>query len=288
MPEGDTIFRTARALGRALSGRLVRAFHSSMAELVQANDERPFLGQRVLRVESRGKWLLIVFAPVGADEEQAQRVLATHMLMSGSWHLYPHGAKWQKPREQTRVLIATDAVEAAGFRVPIARVYTWQKLRRERKIPRPEEDLLREEFDAEAAVKRLMTRGNDSLGEAMVNQRVMAGAGNVFKSEVCFAEQLSPFAPVCALREDQVRRVVERARRMLAANVLEDSDDRIVTYRGQHRRTTRNADPGASLWVYGRGGQSCRRCGAAIERALLSDGARVTYWCPVCQPMPAT
>ncbi len=287
MPEGDTIFRTARTLERALHGAVVRRFFSAMAEPARADDERPFAGQRLVRVESRGKWLLMVFGEKnGADAEATQRVLATHMLMSGSWHVYGPGAKWQKPREQARIVVETDKFVAAGFRIPIAKIYTWEKLRRERKIPRVEEDLLRVEFDLEAAVKRLMARGAESVGEAIVNQRVMAGVGNVFKSEVCFAERVSPFARVSTLSESRARALVEQARRQLKANVMEDSGDRVVTYRGRHRRTTRNADPGASLWVYGRRGEACRRCGAGIERALQGDGARVTYWCLVCQPMP--
>ncbi len=296
MPEGDTIFRTARALGRALTqsrpggpvdGSVVRQFVTTMAPLAQAEDERSFVGERVVRVESRGKWVLMVFAPVDAVEhEAAQRVVATHMLMSGSWHIYRQGDAWQKPREQARIMVATDTFVAAAFRVPIARVYTWSQLRRERKIPRVEMDLLREEFDAEAAVKRLMERGEEAIGEVLLNQRVMAGVGNVFKSEVCFAERVNPFAQVNRLSEQQAQGLVKRSRQLLAANVMEDSGDRIVTYRGWQRRTTRSADPSASLWVYGRGGEPCRRCATAIERLLQGEGARVTYWCPACQRRP--
>ena len=291
MPEGDTIFRTARALGRALSGdgvrSVVRRFETTMAPLARAEDERSFAGERVVRVESRGKWVLMVFAPEdAAEDEAAQRVVATHMLMSGSWHIYRQGEVWQKPREQARIVVESDAFVAAAFRVPIAKVYTWAQLRRERKIPRVEEDLLREEFDAEAAVKRLMARGEESIGEALLSQRVMAGVGNVFKSEVCFTERVNPFAKVNRLSEQQAQGLVKRSRQLLEANVMEDSGDRIVTYRGWQRRTTRSATPGASLWVYGRGGEPCRRCGTAIERLLQGDGARVTYWCPVCQMRP--
>ena len=282
MPEGDTIYRTARALGRAMSGRRVLGFASRMAEVARADDERAFAGECVVRVESRGKWLLMVLAPAGEDDETRQRILATHMLMSGSWHVYRRGEAWQKPRDQARIVVETDEYEEAGFRVPIAKVYTWVQLRRERKIPRVEEDLLRAEFDAEAAVKRLLACDRKSVGEAMMNQRVMAGVGNVFKSEVCFVERVSPFAPVSELSEVQARALVERSRKLLQANVLENSGDRIVTYRGRQRRMTRNADPGANLWVYGRRGEACRRGGSAIERALQGDGARVTYWCPVC------
>ena len=286
MPEGDTIFRTARTLRRALVGAQVSGFSTSMAEPTRAQDERSFLGQYVLSVESRGKWLLIVFGPEADSEESAQRVLATHMLMSGSWHVYPIGATWQKPREQARILVETEGCVAAAFRVSIAKIYTWEKLRRERKIPRRNEDLLQDEFDSEAALVRLMAHRSEMIGEAIVKQRVMAGVGNVFKSEVCFAEGVSPFARVDSLSEQQLRNLIARARQQLKANVMEDSGNQIVTYRGLRRRTTRSADPGANLWVYGRRDEPCRRCGAGIARALQGEGARVTYWCPQCQPVP--
>ncbi len=287
MPEGDTIFRTARTLRRALVGTLVSGFATSMAEPAAADDQLSFVGQHVLDVESRGKWLLMVFGPEADSEESAQRVLATHMLMSGSWHVYPIGATWKKPREQARILVESEGYEAAAFRVPIARIYTWEKLRRERKIPRRNEDLLQDEFDSEAALVRLMAHRSEMIGEAIVKQRVMAGVGNVFKSEVCFAEGVSPFARVDSLSEQQLRSLIARARQQLKANVMEDSGNQIVTYRGLRRRTTRSADPGANLWVYGRRDKPCRRCGTGIARALQGEGARVTYWCPQCQPLPA-
>jgi endonuclease-8 len=120
----------------------------------------------------------------------------------------------------------------------------------------------------------------------LLDQRVLAGVGNVYKSEVCFLEGLSPFRRVATLSDEQGRRLIATARRLLAANVREDSDDRIVTYQGRKRRTTRASDPGENYWVYGRKNEACRRCGTAIERCLQGPDARSTYWCPVCQPNP--
>ena len=278
MPEGDTIFRTARALSRALTGKPITRFESSYAQLTAANDQASFTGQTVTHIEARGKWLLIHFS--------SGSILATHMLMSGSWHIYKPSDPWQDSRSNARIVVETADYLAVGFRIPIARIYTEQTLARERKIPRSEQDVLSPTFDAKAAVSRLLTHPNDELGNALLRQDVLAGVGNVFKSEICFLLGLNPFRKVASITQPQAKEIVATAQRLLAANVLEDSSDLIVTYSGKHRRTTNNADPGASLWVYGRKNEPCRRCGTSIERALQAPNTRSTYWCPTCQPLP--
>jgi endonuclease-8 len=130
-----------------------------------------------------------------------------------------------------------------------------------------------------------MSHPNDELGNALLRQDVLAGVGNVFKSEICFLLGLNPFRKVASISQSQAKEIVATAQRLLAANVLEDSSDLIVTYSGKNRRTTNTADPGASLWVYGRKNEPCRRCGTPIERALQPPNARSTYWCPTCQPL---
>jgi len=275
MPEGDTIYRTARVLGRALTGKAVTRFESAYAQLVQADDQAPFAGETVAEVEARGKWLLIHFS--------GGRILATHMLMIGSWHIYRLGERWQQPRANLRVLIETEDFVAIGFRIPVARIHTEESLARDGKIPRPVRDVLRPEFAADEAAQRLAANGDAELANALLDQRILAGVGNVFKSEICFLAGLSPFCRVGTLSAAQAEEVVALARRLLAANVLEDSGDRIVTFQGRKRRTTRNADPSASLWVYGRRGEACRRCGEEIQRCLQGLAARSTYWCPRCQ-----
>ena len=114
----------------------------------------------------------------------------------------------------------------------------------------------------------------------------MAGVGNVFKSEVCFAAGIHPYCRVAALTDGQIETVIATSRKLVRANVLEDSPDAIVAYNGVGRRTTHNSDPTASLWVYGRASQPCRRCGELIRRRIQGDDARITFWCPRCQAMP--
>jgi endonuclease-8 len=283
MPEGDTIYRTARALTRAIGGKTVTRFESAYAQLASADDNEPFAGQTITHIEARGKWLLIHFS---GSEKTCGSILATHMLMSGSWHIYRLGEPWQDKAVNARIIIETADVVAVGFRIPLARMYTEQSLARDRKIPRTESDVLSADFDAAKAATRLMARPQDELGDTLLRQDVLAGVGNVFKSEICFLLDLSPFRKVATLSQTQAKEIVATAQRLLAANVLEDSGDLIATYSRKHRRTTNNADPGENLWVYGRKNEPCRRCGTLIQRALQGPNARSTYWCPICQPLP--
>jgi endonuclease-8 len=277
MPEGDTIFRTARALGRALAGKPVTGFRSTYPLLMRFNDDTPLVGQVVEKVESRGKWLLIHFSGGGT--------LATHMLMSGSWHIYRPGERWQQPRINMRIVVENSEYIAVGFRVPMAKMLKAQELERATRIPPRAIDVLSEEFNAVEAARRLLAHTDEEVGDVLLHQEVMAGVGNVFKSEICFVTGINPFCKVVALDLEKVRALIAAAQRLVAANVLEDSGDAIVTYGGRKRRTTHEADPSASLWVYGRTGEPCRRCGELIRRRIQGPDARVTFWCQRCQPM---
>jgi endonuclease-8 len=275
VPEGDTIYRAARALGLALEGKVVTRFETALAPLASTDDNTPVLGRTVEKVESRGKWLLIHFS--------GDLILVTHMLMSGSWHLYRAGERWQRPRRDMRVVLATAEFEAVGFNVPVAKFYTERTLARNSAIPKLGPDLLGAEFAADDARARLLAHGDEEIANVLLNQRVMTGLGNVYKSEVLFACGVHPFRLVSTLTPAEVDCILERARRFLEANVKDGSDGGMVTYTGL-RRTTRAADPGARLWVYRRQGKECRRCGATILMQRQGPGARSTYWCPVCQP----
>jgi len=278
MPEGDTIFRTARALGRALGGKPITAFRSTYPMLTRFNDDTPLTGQLVQRVEARGKWLLIHFSGGGA--------LVTHMLMSGSWHIYRHGERWQQPRTNMRIIIETSDFIAVGFRVPVAEMHTAQSLARNRRIPQPEIDVLSPIFNPAEAASRVRAHGNEEIADVLLHQEVLAGVGNVFKSEICFVTGINPFCIVSSLSVDQTEAAIACALKLVAANVLEDSGDTIKTYGGRQRRTTHESDPIASLWVYGRAGEPCRRCGEPVRRRIQGPDARVTFWCQRCQPMP--
>lgn len=278
MPEGDTIFRTARSLGRALVGKPITTFRSTYPRLMRSNDHAPLAGQMVIRVESRGKWLLIHFS--------GGSTLATHMLMNGSWHIYRPGQSWQQPRVNMRIVLETEDYIAVGFRVPVAEMHTPDSLRRDGRIPSAEIDVLSGEFASAESMRRLLAHGDEAIADVLLRQDVLAGVGNVFKSEVCFVTGVHPYCNVSLLNNHQALAIINAARKLVRANVLEDSGDTIVTYGGRGRRTAHASDPGASLWVYGRAGEPCRRCGETIRRRIQGPDARVTFWCPMCQRMP--
>ena len=147
-------------------------------------------------------------------------------------------------------------------------MHTAQTLRRDAKIPPPETDVLKDFFDAAEAVRKMRERAGEEIADVLLDQKVLAGVGNVFKSEICFVCGVDPFSRVGALSDERLQALVTAARKLVGANVLEDSGDTIVTYGGRWRRTTRESDPAESLWVYGRAGEPCRRCGERIESRL--------------------
>ena len=278
MPEGDTVFRTARSMGRALIGKPITGFRSNYPLLTRFHDDTPITGQTVDGVESRGKWLLIHFSG-GAT-------LVTHMLMNGSWHLYRRGERWRRPARDMRIVLENDEYQAVAFTVPVARIYTAQALAREKRIPSPASDVLSKDFDPIAAAGRVRSCAGEEIGEVLLHQQVLAGLGNVFKSEICFVEGINPFCRVAALSDEQLTALIRTGQKLVSQNTFEDSGNMIVTYRGQQRHTTHNTSPQESLWVYGRSGSPCRSCGTPIRHRLQGPDARVTFWCPTCQPMP--
>lgn len=278
MPEGDTIFRSARALGRALEGKRILRFDTALAPLASVNDNTPVAGRTVEKIESRGKWLLIHFS--------GDLILVTHMLMSGSWHIYRAGERWRRPKRDMRVVVASEDFEAVAFNVPVAKFFNERTLARNSAIPGLGPDPLAEGFDRSEAEKRIRAHADDEVANVLLNQRVMAGLGNVYKSEVLFACGVHPYRLVSTLTNAEVDCLIERSQRFLAANVKDGVRDGIITYTGA-RRTTHASDPGERLWVYGRQGKECRRCGTAIRMRKQGPAARSTYWCPSCQPESA-
>ena len=284
MPEGDTIYRAARALQKALGGKVVTGFETGLAKLARVNDDAPLVGRVVEKVESRGKWCLIF---VSGD-----LILVTHMLMSGSWHLYRTGERWWMGRSKMRVVIRTADWEAVAFNVPIAEFHTTRSLERSSQVPKLGPDILSNEFTVEGGVARLVAYGRENpeaeIAVVLLNQRVLAGLGNVYKSEVAFAAGVNPFRAMKTITPREMEKMVEVAQRYMKANVFDGTSSQtggegIVTYSGS-RRTTHAMDREERLWVYRRQGQECRRCGAVVMMRKQGVQARSTYWCPECQP----
>ncbi len=283
MPEGDTIYRTARALESAIGGKVVTGFETGLAMLARVNDDAPLVGRVVKKVESRGKWCVIHFS--------GDLILVTHMLMSGSWHLYRTGERWQMGRSRMRVVIRTAEWEAVGFNIPVAEFHTERSLMRSSEVPKLGADILSGSFKVEAGVARLIAYGHEypdaEIAVVLLNQRVLAGLGNVYKSEVLFAAEVNPFREMRTITQGEAEVMVDVAQRYMKANVVDGKGDGIVTYSG-NRRTTHAMNREERLWVYRRQGQECRRCGAVVMMRKQGVQARSTYWCPECQPWVGT
>lgn len=279
MPEGDTIFRSARTLHRALAGKEIIRFETGYARLAAANDNWIIAGRTVDCVEAHGKWLLMRLSD--------DLVLLTHMLMSGSWHIYRPGERWRRARRDMRIAIETENWIAIGFTVPVAEFHTSESLSRKIQIASLGPDLLRTDFSKDEAMRRVRERANEEIAVVLLDQRAMAGIGNVFKSEICFACRVHPFRRVQTLTELELLDIVHTSRRFLGINVTEDSEAARTSFTGS-RRTMNSLDRSARLWVYGRRGEPCRRCGTEILTRKQGVEARATFWCPACQPMVAS
>ena len=267
---------------RALGGSVCTDFETGLAKLARVNDDAPLAGRTIEKVEARGKWLLVHFS--------GDLILVTHMLMSGSWHIYRTGEKWWMGRDRMRAVIRTADWQAVAFNVPVAEFHTVRSLERYSQIPKLGIDLLTDEYTVEKGIAKLRAYGQEypdaEIAVVLLNQRVLAGLGNVYKSEVAFAAGVNPFRAMATLTDNEVEVMAEVAQRWMKVNVADGAGDGIVTYAG-NRRTTGSSNREDRLWVYGRQGQECRRCGALVEMRKQGEQARSTYWCPGCQPWVA-
>lgn len=265
MPEGDTVYLTGRRLHTALAGhRLVRG-ELRHPRLV----EHDLGGRTVAEVRTVGKHLLTRFAD-GVT-------LHSHLRMDGSWHLYRPGMAWQRAVHEVRALLVTEQRIAVGFALhDLDLVPTAEE---DRLIGHLGPDLLDPTWDdahAAEARRRLTARGDHELGLVLLEQRVLAGLGNLYKTEICFLLRLSPWTLVRDLPDPAA--AVTLARTLLLRNA-----DR------PEQSTTGELARGRQHWVYERTGRPCLRCATRIRTAPQAQGryARPTYWCPRCQPGPA-
>ena len=251
MPEGDTIFRTARTLNRALAGRAVTRFISVFPALTRVDHDTPLCGQTIASVAPRGKHVLMSFS--------GGLVLRTHMRMHGSWHIYRTGEPWMRPRRDMRIVVTTDEYEAVAFDVPVAEFMTERDLERKPVINDLGPDVLAAEFDVDEAIRRIQAQPDVEVANALLDQRAIAGIGNIFKSESLYACGINPFARVNNLSIAQLGKLLMAARQLMAR------------------------EPRGELRVYARAGRRCRRCGTIISRRRQGPDARSTYWCSKCQ-----
>ncbi|NUT32417.1 MAG: Fpg/Nei family DNA glycosylase [Hamadaea sp.] len=272
MPEGDTVWNTARALERGLVGATLTGSDFRVPQLATVD----LTGRTVLSSASRGKHLLLRF--------DGDLSLHSHLRMDGSWRIYGPAERWSgTPAHQIRVVLRTPSAVAVG-----------RHLHELKLLPTPQEgrllahlgpDLLGDDWDAAEAARRLAARPDAEIAEALLDQRCLAGIGNLYKAELLYLRGIWPWTPVRDV--DDLPGLADLAHRVLNAN------------KGRWTQsTTGSLRRGETTYVYGRRAQPCRRCGTPIRKAdqgsRLTDqgsraelGDRVTYWCPVCQPAPA-
>jgi endonuclease-8 len=266
VPEGDTIFRTATTLRRWLADREVTAARTQVPGL----DISRVVGASVTTVESRGKHLLIRFS--------SGQTLHTHMRMSGAWHVYPRGERWRKPDRQARLVLEAGDRLAVCFNAPVIELLAGGAEPAHPVLATLGQDLLGAEPLDLAAVRargRLLATPGQTVGELLLDQRVVAGIGNIYRCESLFLCGIEPHTAVVALPDRDIDRLVTTAARLLTASAITARPDPAA--RGFQATSNRP-------WVYGRSGLPCRRCGSLILSARLGQQARTVYWCPTCQP----
>jgi endonuclease-8 len=255
VPEGDTIHRTANRLRPALVGQPLVRFDAP-----RAVGKRPRPGTTIDAVEAVGKHLVIRFA--------GGTTLRTHMRMTGSWHLYRTGERWQKPAHLARAVVEVDGWTAVCFAAPVVELETGPTSAANLAHLGPDlTSTTITEADIDTAVERML-HTSEEIGIVLLDQRVACGIGNIYKNEVLFIRGIDPFRSVATLDRGTKRALIATASKLLQAN---------VATHGPRRTTT------GGMAVYGRAGRPCRRCGTPIRAKRQGEQARTTYWCPTCQ-----
>lgn len=260
---------------RVLAGHAVTRFETAYAHLDRVNVDTPLVGRTIEQIRSAGKHHLIVFS--------GDLILRTHMRMNGSWHLYRHGEKWWRGPQSMRVRIDTAEWVAVAFNVPVAEFVTPKELVTTDPVAKLGPDLLGAEFNRDEAVRRIIASAHQAIALSLLDQRLVAGIGNVYKSEVLFMTGVHPYTPASAVPKATLEQMMDLARQLLKDNVIQGTSGQIQTFRNL-RQTNKSMDPDQNLWVYGRGGKPCRKCGTPIRMKKMGVEARSTYWCERCQP----
>jgi endonuclease-8 len=261
VPEGDTVWNTAQALQRDIAGEVLTRSDFRVPQLATVD----LSGATVLESASRGKHLLLRL--LRNDE---RLTLHSHLRMDGAWRTYQPGAPWRgRPAHLVRVALHTKAAVAVGFHLhELTLVRTEHE---DRVVGHLGPDLLGADWNADEAVRRLLEKPERPIADALLDQRNLAGIGNLYKAETLFLRGVWPWTPVGEVPD--LTEMVGLAQRLLASN------------KGRWTQTTTGSvRRGEEQWVYGRAQRACRRCGTTIKRWTGGDQDRITYWCPTCQP----
>jgi endonuclease VIII len=255
MAEGDTIHRAARRLGEALAEKPIREAESPNPRAGLGRSVERLRGTRLEHAEARGKHLLLHF--------ERGLVVHSHLGMNGAWHVYPRRARWRRPRGSAWLVLSTKSGHAAQFGGSTLALISEPELRRHPVLARLGPDLLGADFTAQRGAEALRAAPPQTqLGEALLDQRLISGIGNVYKSEGCFAARIDPWRSLGELDDDELHRVVEATASLMRRGLEGDRPERLV---------------------YRRGKLPCPACGAPLRARGQGDANRTTYWCGRCQ-----
>jgi endonuclease-8 len=267
VPEGDTIFQTAAALRPLLVGQLILGARSGRTPGPQM---QRVVGSHVTAVEPLGKHMLIHF--------DNGLVLHTHLRMGGTWHRYAPGEPWRLAAWKARVVLEVPEHVVVCFNAPVAELMPARAASLHPALASLGPDLLAADFDSAEAFTRLRARPNVEIAEALLDQHVVAGVGNVIKSETLFIEKVNPWTPVSSLSDQQLQALIGTAQKLLHDNIDPARPHRVTT-RGDPRVR-------GSSFVHGRANEPCIYCGTPVSVKRQGALNRSTYWCPRCQPAP--
>ena len=257
MPEGDTIHSAARRVGAVLVGQEIVEVETPQRRHAMDRWPERLAGRAVRAVDAHGKHLFIRF--------DGNLTLHSHLRMTGKWGVYRRGERWRRAPRRAWLVIRTAASEVVQFDGPVLELMTDSRTRFDQLLARLGPDVLAEEFDEARFLRRLreddQTRG---IADALLDQRNLAGIGNLWKAEACFLAGVSPWRPVGDVTDALAVEIVGGVRPLMRASADGGFQQR---------------DP----WVFERHGRPCRRCGTIIRARGQGDDNRTTYWCPTCQ-----
>ncbi len=264
MPEGDTIYRSAQRLRPLLERAVIKQATGKDRYLRSAS----LVGCSVEEVESRGKHLLMRLAD--------GRVIHSHMGMTGSWHTYAMGEPWRKSTRWSALAMTVRSeagfdAQVVCFSPKVLELLSPTQFRRHPYLHRLGPDLMQPEFDSQAALLRFRVHNLAPIGVAVMNQTIVSGIGNVYKSEALFLAKMNPFMDVKEISDSAIVELMSKTQQLMLKNTV------------GYPRQTRLSSDGQRLWVYGRRGEPCFECGTRIKMRRQGDLGRSTYWCPSCQ-----
>jgi endonuclease VIII len=257
MPEGDTIHYAARRIRPVLEGHVPDALATPHPRFARDRWPERLAGRAVQSVDAHGKHLFLRF--------EGDLTIHSHLRMTGSWRVFSPARRWERPPRSAWLVVRRGDAEVVQFKGPVLELMTESRTRFDRRLAMLGPDLIEDDFDEAAFLRRLReddpTRG---IGDALLDQRTIAGIGNLWKAEGCWRAQVDPWRPAGTVSDEEVLRIVGELRPRM-------------------RRSAQDGHQNRDKQIYNNAGRACPRCGVKIQARGQGDDNRTTYWCPGCQ-----